>query len=194
MRGAEGTNLVVVQMAKAPPILLIRTQVLQQLATHTTPEAPRMPPCPHCTDNSAYNHTSTTATRESTTTSDRWQLCDALPTAIYRNRRPPGVSITIVRAPNIDRYAWDIVGSGDRDLWTWATVIHDGNRDFWSVHTIIRIGIWVCGERDPPSLWRLGSGGPNRRHCRRPRLISSRSSRLSSWTLLGGLLLLLTDW
>lgn len=139
--------------------------------THATSEAPRMPPCTHRVDDSAHNHTSTAAARESTTTSNRRQLCNTLPTTVHGDRWSPrfevngrATSVAIVSASNVDRNAWDVVGGGSRELWTWAAVINNGNRDSWPVRVIIGIRIRICGERDLLSLWGLGSRGSNRWH------------------------------
>jgi len=61
-------TLMIIEMAVRFAIAFIRANVLEQIITVTTPEAARVPPDTHCTDNASDDRTTTTTARKATPT------------------------------------------------------------------------------------------------------------------------------
>ena len=64
----KATYLVIIEMAVRFAIALVRTNVLEQVITVTTPEAAWVPPDTHCTDNASDNRATTTTARKAAPT------------------------------------------------------------------------------------------------------------------------------
>ena len=68
LKGKGATYLMIIKMAVRFAIALIRTNILEQIITVTTPEAAWVPPDTHCTDNASDNRATTTTARKATPT------------------------------------------------------------------------------------------------------------------------------
>lgn len=58
----------IIEMAVRFAIALIRTNILEQIITVTTPEAAWVPPDAHCTDNASDNRATTATARKAAPT------------------------------------------------------------------------------------------------------------------------------